>query len=92
MQINLEELAELSKLELSTNELKTLAADMESIIDFVGEISSLPLSYESVPERNRNVFREDETLGDQLCDAKDLITSAPHNYCKFVSVSKVIDN
>ncbi len=92
MKIDLKALAELSKLELTENEIDNLGSDLESILDFVGEISSLSLNYESVPERNRNVFREDDTLNDPLCDAKELVDAAPQNDGEFVLVSKVIDN
>jgi len=92
MKIDLQTLADLSKIELSDDELDKFQEDISKIVGFVDEIQDLTVSYESVPEDNRNVFREDTNLEDVLCNPEDLIEASAANDGRYILVNKVIDN
>lgn len=61
-------LAELARLKLGEGEVEALQKDISSILEYVGQVSSLPSSSEAPTMAIRNVMREDSparTLGER---------------------------
>jgi aspartyl-tRNA(Asn)/glutamyl-tRNA(Gln) amidotransferase subunit C len=81
MQIkDVENLAELAKIELNEEEKKNLLSDMEGILAYVGEIQKVDVAEIKPEYKNRNVWREDkleerdfsvEIIKEQFPDSKD---------------------
>lgn len=84
-------IAKLSKLRLSEEEIDEFTGDMNQILDYVNKLDSLdtnnvePLSH---PLESVNVFRKDELKGS--IDKEDALKNAPERTDEFFKVPKVI--
>ena len=86
---DVENLAELSRLELSTDEKQSLLEDLESILAYVKVIESVQVD-DSLPEYNLyNTWREDtQRVGDDF--SKELIIDQfPNSRDGFLKVKKM---
>ncbi len=84
--------ARLAHLRLSGAELKTMARDMESILDYIGRLEELELD-EVQPLFNPaaaddNVWREDETGTDDISD--EFLRGAPDVRDRYLMVPQVV--
>ena len=57
---DIENLAELSKIELSDTENKTLLKDLDGILAYVKQIGEVKVPDSAIEYTNTNVWREDE--------------------------------
>jgi aspartyl-tRNA(Asn)/glutamyl-tRNA(Gln) amidotransferase subunit C len=96
MQIkDVENLAELAKIELTEEEKKGLLSDMEGILNYVGEIQKVDLPTQAgvediVPEyKNRNIWREDK-LEERDFSAEIIKEQFPDSKDGFVKVKKIM--
>ncbi len=89
---DIENLAELSKIELSPEEKESLLSDMEGILEYVNQIKSVEIEDRTTEYGLRNVFREDDLTGDAERDfSKDLIVEQfPDLQDGFLKVKKII--
>ena len=90
--INMDNIAELSKLSMSEKEKEQLAADMADIIAFVNQLEQLdttgvPATAHVVPLKN--VFREDEPHLSYNRD--DLLAGAPRKQDGYIFVPQVVE-
>ncbi len=90
MKVDINSLAELSKIELTEEELKELSGEFDSILDFVSKVQSLDLDLEPKAELIHNVMREDSADFDYDFDKEALLTQAKRNDGKYILVKKVI--
>jgi aspartyl-tRNA(Asn)/glutamyl-tRNA(Gln) amidotransferase subunit C len=90
MQIkDIENLAELAKIELNQTEKENLLKDMDSILDYVKQIESVQVSDIKLDYPNKNVWREDEP--EARVFSHDLIISQfPDRHDGFVKVKKIL--
>ncbi len=90
MQIqDVQNLAELAKLELKEGEAEKLIKDMEGILDYVKQIENVEVPEIGMEYLNRNVWREDEILLNE--DSKDVIVEQfPDSKDGFLKVNKIL--
>jgi aspartyl-tRNA(Asn)/glutamyl-tRNA(Gln) amidotransferase subunit C len=86
---DVENLAELAKIELTSDEKKQILKDMEGILDYVRVIESVEVE-DIVPEYNlRNVWREDQNKSSFF--SNDLIIKQfPDSQDGFLKVKKIL--
>ncbi len=90
MQIkDVENLAELARLELTEEEKKNLLSDMEGILDYVKQIEAIEIP-DFVPKYDlSNVWREDEIISREF--SKELIVEQfPDEQDGFLKVKKIL--
>jgi aspartyl-tRNA(Asn)/glutamyl-tRNA(Gln) amidotransferase subunit C len=87
--MDIQKLADLSRLAVPKEEQEAIAKDMEAIIGFVDQIQSKSVYAVSSDSDRVNIFREDKVS--PLGSAYDLVDAAPSHQDGFVKVPKVID-
>lgn len=89
--VNIEKLANLSRIEISEEEQKELLGDMESILDYVKEIQEVATE-EKIPEapKHRNIMREDKESHESGIYSKELLDEAPNQDAGYVKVKKIL--
>ncbi len=86
---DVENLAELAKIELEENEKEKLLRDMEGVLDYVKQVSEVKLEDGEMEYENKNVWREDEEK--EMVFDKDLILSQfPDKKGNFLKVKKIL--
>lgn len=86
-------IAELAKLELTSDEVERFRVELSAVIEYMGQLNQIDTSDISVSEpsvSNGNVLREDRAEGSLSVD--DAIAIAPAVTNNMFSVPKVIDN
>ena len=89
---DVENLAELAKLELSQSEKESMLHDMDGIIGYVKQIEEVSVGDLGHSDPTYNVFRQDEEVDAQARDfSKDLITGQfPASKDGFLKVKKIL--
>ncbi|MCE9585565.1 Asp-tRNA(Asn)/Glu-tRNA(Gln) amidotransferase subunit GatC [Candidatus Nomurabacteria bacterium] len=86
---DIENLAEMSKIELSEEEKVSLLSDMAGILDYVKQIEMLEVPDIEPEYVNKNIWREDEILMKDF--SKDLIIKQfPDSQDDYVKVKKIL--
>ena len=86
---DVENLAELARIELTENEKKGLLADMDSILGYVKQIEEIKVEDAEAKYDVHNVWREDVMDGREF--AKDIITGQfPDSQDGFLKVKKIL--
>ncbi len=88
-----ENLAELARLELSEGEIVSLQKDISDILDYVGQISTVSAGEVKDPGLNRNVLRADlpRAADDVFAGKREaLLAALPKREGDFVLVRKII--
>lgn len=87
-------LAELSRLELSENELEMYAKDIPEILGYVDKLKEVSTSdSERVESASvRNVFREDDSEQESGIHTENILNEAPDTKDGFVKVKKILEN
>lgn len=92
MSFEIEQIAELARLSLQSEEKAKLKKDLESILSYVDELKAVPTDHVEPTSHVlnlENVFREDKA---HPCDIReDILKHAPHREGNFFKVPKVID-
>jgi len=90
---DIQNLAELARLELSDSEVEGLQKDISHILEYVGQVSAVSADAKiSVPE-NRNVMREDtpRAEGDPMVGKREAVVAAfPKREGDYNVVRKII--
>ena len=92
---DVENLAELAKLELSSEEKESLLHDMEGILGYVKQIEEVEVGEVKVSDAHYNVWREDVVVdvnsGEASKFSEDLITEQfPASQDGFLKVKKIL--
>ncbi len=86
---DVENLAELARIELSDEEKKDLLKDMERILAYVKQIEEVKVGDSKTHEELKNIWREDEILPREF--SRELILSQfPDTQDGFVKVKKIL--
>jgi aspartyl-tRNA(Asn)/glutamyl-tRNA(Gln) amidotransferase subunit C len=86
---DVENLAELARIELSEEEKKELLSDMDSILGYIKQIESVDIKHSVFNSANYNVWREDEIIPREF--SKELITEQfPTSQDGFLKVKKIL--
>lgn len=87
----MKKLAELARIEVSSEEQKKLLKDLDSILDYVNQIQSAPTKEAEVVEPVlRNVFREDKEPHKPEKYSDALLNEAPKKEDRYVKVKKIL--
>ena len=88
---DVENLAELAKLELAEEEKQSILKDMEGILDYVKQIESVEVEDIEPEYENKNVWREDLPEDGEPDFARDLIMNQfPESHDGFLKVKKIL--
>ncbi len=88
---DVENLAELAKIELSEEEKATILRDLGSILSYVKQIEEVEVDDITPSYDNRNVWREDSLESGKLDFSMELIIKQfPDSQDGFVKVKKII--
>jgi len=83
-------LAELARIELSSEELNSLEGDLGSILNYVSELSTLT-DLEGIDRNyNANTLRADEHSEESAVHTDILLAEAPHVDREYVAVKQII--
>lgn len=86
-------LAELSRIEIEDNELDSITGEIDSILGYVGQISSAVSSADqgSIELGSAyNVLREDENPNESGKYTEELLAEAPNTEKGFIKVKKIL--
>ncbi|OGZ04193.1 MAG: hypothetical protein A2648_01240 [Candidatus Lloydbacteria bacterium RIFCSPHIGHO2_01_FULL_41_20] len=87
---DIEKLAELSRISLSSEEKESFLSDFKNILAYVGEIKEVvteELSREA--GEFRNVMREDKEYAEKLCIPEELLSEAPEREGDYIKVKQM---
>ncbi len=84
---DVENLAELAKIDLSDAEKEKLLKDMEGILNYVKQIENVEVPDVDFDNSHINKFREDEL---EQKDFDNIINQFPDKYENFVKVKKIL--
>ena len=90
---DVQNLANLARIDVSENEIDGVRKKMESVLDYVSEVQSLTdSSVSDIPTvgENRNVFRDDENAHDSEKYTKNIINNVPEKEGNYVKVRKIL--
>jgi aspartyl-tRNA(Asn)/glutamyl-tRNA(Gln) amidotransferase subunit C len=87
----LENLANLARIRLSEGEKKSLIKDIDSILAYVGQIKSAPIT-DFAPQAGavKNVMRADVAVDTSPADREALLNEAPKREGDYVAVKKIL--
>ena len=87
---DVENLAELAKIELAPEEKKGILKDMEGILEYVKVIEKVEVENSATPEHGpRNVWREDE-IADREFSKESILSQFPDSQDGFLKVKKIL--
>jgi aspartyl-tRNA(Asn)/glutamyl-tRNA(Gln) amidotransferase subunit C len=86
---DVENLAELAKIDLTQIEKEKLLKDMDGILSYVKQIEEVEVPDFDIVEIHRNQFREDEILEKDF-DKEQILAQFPDRYENFVKVKKIL--
>lgn len=92
---DIQHLANLSRLELTDEELEKYAGEFDSIIAYVDKIKEVTDSDEDLKIENasvKNVFREDDNIQEGGIHTEKILNEAPDTHEDFVKVKKILNN
>lgn len=83
-------LADLARIKITDEEAEHLSSELDSILDYVGQIKSAnPDRTESQPKL-KNVFREDEPQNEDNEYTEDILNNAPKRNGRYIEVKKIL--
>ena len=89
---DIKKLAELSRIEVTDEEVSKLSKDIESILEYVHELTELSAPEpESVPGELRNVMREDGEPHKSGLYTETLLDASPEREKNYFKVKKILE-
>ncbi len=90
----IDKLAELSRVEMTSEEKKEVQKDLESILGYVSEIQEVATDSVRSPEERlnvlHNVMREDKDVNEKGLYTDKIIKSAPKSEKGYIKVKKIL--
>ena len=89
---DIKKLANLSRIEVSDDEIQSLASDMDSILEYVSQVSEVSLDYKGGVELGHiiNVLREDSEPNISGTQSEVLIAEFPESKDGYLKVKKIL--
>lgn len=86
-------LAELARLELTDTEVPTLQKDISAILDYIGQVSAVSSDIKETKPLLRNMMREDVVRGSDVLSNKreQLLAALPKREDDYAVVRKIIE-
>ena len=89
---DIEKLAELSRMEVTDEEVKKFSKDIDSILDYVKELTQIATEEIDMPKNAlRNVMREDEKPHKTGLYSEALLSAAPEREGNYFKVKKILE-
>ena len=88
----LDNLATLSRIELSATDKASLLKEFDSIIGYVDQLKKVDVSLDAAGRVGavKNIARTDESVTTSPADREALLDEAPHREGDFIAVQKII--
>ncbi|MEK7588955.1 MAG: Asp-tRNA(Asn)/Glu-tRNA(Gln) amidotransferase subunit GatC [Patescibacteria group bacterium] len=86
---DIENLAELAKIELTQEEKEKILADMDGILAYVKQIEDIDVPEVEIEYEHRNAWREDE-VEERDFDVVGILSQFPNSQDNFVKVKKIL--
>jgi aspartyl-tRNA(Asn)/glutamyl-tRNA(Gln) amidotransferase subunit C len=86
---DIENLAELAKIELSDKEKESLLKDLDGILNYVKQVEEVEVKESETEYKNKNVWREDE-IKSPVFSSDLIIKQFPDAQDNFVKVKKIL--
>ena len=86
----IEHLAKLSRIELLPNEAENLSKEVDSILDYVGQINEVSGDIKRTVPKLRNVMREDVVTNTSGEYTEKLLNNAPSREGNYLKVKKIL--
>lgn len=83
-------LANLARIEISDEEAETLTRELDSILDYVGQIKNSSVDDEPLIPVLKNVMREDNPLNKDNEYTEDILNNAPSREGRYLGVKKIL--
>lgn len=83
-------LASLSRIKLSDEEVESLRGDMDSILGYVADINKLSLEEVQTEVERRNIFRNDDEANISGEYTEKLLALSPEREGNYVKVKKIL--
>ncbi len=87
---DIKNLAALSRIELSDEEMEKMTGEIDSILGYVGQIKDLALEGEREVPPLRNVMREDQITNEPSEYTEKLLQNAPAREKDYLKVKKIL--
>jgi len=87
---DIKNLALLARIEITPAEIDSLTTEVDSILDYVGQIKSATVDMERTTPKLRNVLREDNTTNTPLEYKEKLLNNAPSKEGDYLKVKKIL--
>lgn len=89
---DVKKLADLARIEISSEELKNLTTEVDSILGYVGQVTNTEFELKREIPKLRNVMREDAEQNSPKEYTEDILKNAPSTEGKYVKVKKILGN
>ena len=88
----IENLAKLSRIKLSSEEKKSLSKDIDAILVYVDRLKKAPIVMDALGRVGavKNVTRSDDVVSTSAEDREGLLKEAPHRVGDFIAVKKIL--
>lgn len=83
-------LADLARVRLSDEEAEALSKEMDSILDYVGQIKNASVEDEVLVPVLKNIMREDVPINKDDEYTEDILNNAPSRQGRFLKVKKIL--
>ena len=89
---DIQTLADLSRLHLSSTEIESYTKDFEGILQYINTLQSVTINAENKIDAgiNTNYLREDDESYSPGDFSEDLLNAAPHRKGDFIKVQKIL--
>lgn len=87
---DIKKLADLARIEISDQEVDKLTPEIDSILDYVGQIKNAVGDVEKLVPKLRNVMREDNPTNKTGEYTEDILNNAPAREGKYIKVKKIL--
>ena len=86
---DVENLAELARIELSEDEKRDLLSDMDSILGYIKQIEKIDVQHSVLNNANYNIWREDEIIPREFSHEL-IVKQFPDSKNGFLKVKKIL--
>jgi aspartyl-tRNA(Asn)/glutamyl-tRNA(Gln) amidotransferase subunit C len=88
----IKKLADLARIEIPDEEIESLRGEMDSILDYVGQVSHFALASRDEFDNTQiqNVMREDQNPTESQTYSKELIAEFPKRENNYLKVKKIL--
>ena len=87
---DIQNLAELARMEISEEETENLTSEIDSILGYVGQIKDSTGGAEKTVPKLRNIMREDVPTNEPKQYTEKLLVNAPEREGSYIKVKKIL--